>query len=237
METLEELQKIGWAKLNGDQRKLWQELKGNQTAPTTSDTITLKKEDLFKMVEEIAEEKVQKFKLAQQTGMAQAHGKWQDVDTNQKRKHTARMKLWRKTTDDDWGMIIDWKHLRFDYDENTRTHDKDIYRITLLYEDGAKKEEEIMLKEFAEINDIEQVDIVEMDKKTQERIDPNNPKIRRSPQVGGYTFSPGYDMYGLKMPDAGGIYVDNIVTQDKITCTIRRQNGQTLTLDSSRLNA
>lgn len=210
----------------------------------TGETVTVKKEDLFKMVDEIAEKKMEQLRnenaelkrhgvaLEKQIGI----GDWQDVGANKKRSHTATFKLWRSDTDKEFGLIVDWKHLRFEYDENTRQHDKDIYKVTLLHADDSREDVEMPLRAFGAIIDTETVDIMEMDKVQQVA---KMGSIKRSPKSrDGYTLSsvPGISSGDLVRPDTGE-WVDQLVTRDKITCTVRRKNGQVFKIDANRLNA
>ena len=206
------------------------------------DTVTIKKDDLFKMVNEIAEKKMgqvllenEELKrhgsaLEKQVGL----GDWVDVGPNKKRSHTATFRLWRENTEQEFGLIVDWKHLRFDYDEKSRDYDKDIYKITLLMPDDTRRDAELPLKDFGDIKDIETVQIIEMDKVQQvAKIG----TIRKSPQTrDGYKLSPGVGLEGLLIP-ASNEWVDQLVTREKITCSVRRKNGQVFSVDSSRLNS
>lgn len=202
-------------------------------------TITVKKDDLMKMVEEIAEAKVMKLReenetlkhsLEKEIGL----GDWQDLGAVKDRKHTAKFKLWRDNTDEPFKMIIDWKYLRMDYDEATRAYDKPIYKITLQDDEAKTSFTELTLKQFSEILDSETVDIVKMDK-IQQGVKLG--KVRKAAQKEGYTLSPGVNLSGLELHNQSQPFVDDIVTRDKIICTVRRQNGLQFEINADRLNA
>lgn len=208
--------------------------------PAESDTVTVKKGELMQMVEEIAEAKIQKLReenqelkhsltLERKVGL----GEWSYVGDAGERKHTAFFRLWRSNTDEDFKIIVDRKHLRYDYDEVTRAHDKDIYKLTLMDDKGEKTEIELPHRDFAKISDIEIVDIIKMDKKEQVMV---LGKVKRAARTrDGYVLSPGFGLGGLKLPD-GQDWVDQTVTQDEITCTIRRKNGLQFQINANRLN-
>ena len=237
MTRYDELKAKGWVNLSKDEKEEYQSLK-----PADQEKMSVSKEDIQKMVDEAAEKKVEQLRienaelkqhslsLERQVGL----GDWQDVDTNKKRSHTAQFKLWRKDTDQAWGLIVDWKHLRFDYDENSRKYDKDIYKVTLMDDQDNKSEVEMTIKELGEINEKETVQIIDMQKKVQVM---SMGKVRRSPKTrDGYTLSPGVNLEGLIRPD-GGEWVDQSVTRDLITCTVKRKNGQVFEINANRLNS
>ena len=241
----DELKIKGWVNLSKDEKEEYQSLKpATQEATIVSEeeNVTLSKSELRRMMESVAEDKISTLKmenaelkqhslsLEKQVGL----GDWQDVDVNKKRSHTAQFKLWRKDTDQVWGLIVDWKHLRFDYDENSRKYDKDIYKVTLMDDQGNKSEVEMTIKELGEINEKETVQIIDMQKKVQVM---SMGKVRRSPKTrDGYTLSPGVNLEGLIRPD-GGEWVDQSVTRDLITCTVKRKNGQVFEINANRLNS
>jgi hypothetical protein len=82
-----------------------------------------------------------------------------------KPKHTATLRKWRKDSDSPWGFLVKAQHHKFEYDEDTRRHDKDMYKFTFRFEDG--KEEDVLLPylELTKMNDTETVRILEMPKK------------------------------------------------------------------------
>jgi len=234
MERFQELKTKGWVNLTKDEKAEYQGLKGSSSKVVSQEeTITVKKGDLHKMIDEAVE--AQTAHLQNQTNHLERQiglGDWQDIESKE-RKHTAHFKLYRTNTDEDFRLIVDWKHLRFDYDEETRKHDKNIYKITLIDDKGEESLAEIELTAFARIQDLEVVDIIEQEKKKQVKT---TGKVRRAPTKSGYVLSSGVGLAGLSIPEGGG-YVDQTVVQDKITCTVKRKSGQIFIVDHSRLNA
>jgi hypothetical protein len=240
---LEELKaKRVWLHGTEGEKAEYKVLTGASAEPAEkTDTITVKKEELMKMVEEIAESKVQK--LREENQELQKHslslekaagiGTWQNLGDVKERTHTGRFKLWRANTDEAWKMIVDWKHLRFDYDEISRNHDKDIYKVTLMDEAGMKTDSELSLPDFAKILDHEIVDIIKMDKQQQVM---KLGSVRRSSKKEGYSLSPGINL-DLKLNNEANPWVDDIVTRDNIICTVRRKNGLQFQINADRLNA
>ncbi len=145
---------------------------------------------------------------------------------------TAKLKIFREDGLSEAGLVIDWKYKNMEFNEETRRHDKPIYRITVQYDDGKKKEYDIELVRFAQINEYETVEIIKQDVQEQVMV---SGKGQRSFTKGGYNYSaPGY--FGVKQ-QAGGESFDLEVHRKEVNCVVKRANGNTLTLHVGRLNA
>jgi len=138
----------------------------------------------------------------------------------------AFMKKYRKDSESPLGMITEFKHHRWDQDERTREMNKDIYKMTVLYDNGEEETTEISLMEFSKLTEYEKVKIIKMDKEEKEL-------------VSGYVHKPrvknGYAMRGTNYP-ADGVKVPMTVTTAEYTATIVRENGQKLVLPEKYLN-
>jgi len=159
---------------------------------------------------------------------------WTEEDEKNSRFPTATLKLYQKDTNSPKGLVVDFKHLKYDYDENTRKYDKDMYELTVLYDDKNVEKVVIPLVDFSHINDIERVEIIETEEKRMSKV---YGKIRRpSKNREGYTMS-DYPGSGLieKHPSEG--WVDEKVTMVDTTCKIRRPNGDILTIKNEKLNS
>ena len=146
---------------------------------------------------------------------------------------TARIKLYQKDTNAPKGLIVDYKHLKWDYDENTRQHDKDIYELTVLYEDEKTEKVQMSILDFSHISLSEKVEIVESNEKVLAKV---YGKVRKTVQNReGYSMSPhstGGDVNRL----VGDAWVDEKVTMVTTKCIVKRPNGQLVEINNSRLN-
>ena len=216
--------------------------------PKQEGLITLRKEDLEKMVFEIAEKRVDGLMNENQLLKQQNRGferemglgSWKEAGKEAKRSHTATFKLYRLNSDDALGLIIDWKHFEFEYDPDTKRRDRDMYKITCLYEDGSKKDFTMPLTEFSQITDMERVDILEWEEKELVMV---QDKIRRSARsLDGYIMSRGVGLVGLENGKAGGRFspgelVNLEVRRTERVAMVKRGSGQTFKVNESRLNA
>jgi len=86
-----------------------------KSAEKKEDTVTVKKSDLEKMVKEIAEKQIESLKKENTILRAEQKiglGNWQEVEAKEKQNRTATFKLYRPTTDDPLGLVVDWKFLK-----------------------------------------------------------------------------------------------------------------------------
>jgi hypothetical protein len=193
-------------------------------------TVSLTKDELQQIIKEAKEEAT--IKAGENLTQLQV-GEWSERDDSQKVNKTARMKLYQKDSDSPLGLIIDWKHLRFDYDETTRQHDRDIYKLTVLYEDDVTEDVEMPLLDFARINNFETVELIDSDRKVLVKKEGKVRKAGRNREgyVMGSHPSGGTDHIML------GDWIDVEVERIDETHTIRRPNGDTLKVHNNRLNA
>ena len=77
---------------------------------------------------------------------------WEEEGESDDGFQTATLKLWQKDTNSPLGVVVDFKHLRFDYDENSRQHDKDIYEFTVMYDDGTTEKVQMPIIDFGHID-------------------------------------------------------------------------------------
>lgn len=195
-------------------------------------TITMTAEELKAFVNS----EISKYKDTQgdAEGMEEAirFGKWIKDRQPKKRNHTATMKLYREDGLSEPGLIIDWKFIKNIENVDSRKMEDPLYQITVLYEDGKRKNYEIKLEELAQINEVEKVEIVEQKVEEQKLIQGEG---QRPHTEGGYSYAnPGF--FGTKAKVGSGETFEYIIKRKEITCTIKRPNGQTLSIHSDRLN-
>ena len=209
-------------------------------APATEGTIVVKQSELQRMANEIAESKIAEIRQEQsdmrmmEQNRSKQYGDWSEVGDKGTKKYFAKFKLWRPDTDSPEGLIVDWKHLRFDYDKNSRKHDKDIYKITLLYEDDSRKDVEMPLLVFGMINNEERVEIISTKSK---ELKMSQGKVRRSGKhKDGATMSKNVQDPGIDSFDTND-WVDLEVRRLDRSMTVKRSSGQIFEVKEGRLNA
>jgi|TARA_Y100000310_G_scaffold140332_2_gene139709 hypothetical protein len=239
MDRFKELKDKGWRNLSISEREEYQALKPDVTESQPEENkITLSKEELAALMDEKInslrkenlELKTQNQGLEKQIGI----GDWAEVEKGKDRTYTATFKMWRPTTDDKWSLVVDWKHLRFDYDEGTRKYDKDIYKVRLLNDNGDYEDVEMTLSVLSNINDTERVEIVGREDKP---LSMSQGKVRKSTVTrGGATMSVNYKEPGIDVPE-GGEWVDLSVHRTDTIFTMKRKSGQKFKAKGDRLNA
>jgi hypothetical protein len=153
---------------------------------------------------------------------------WQKESPEEKRKHTATIKIYRKDSDSLPALIVDWKFHKWALDEFTRRNNVPIYKITLQYDDGKQEVVELPLSIFAEIKEVEKVEILEQ---KEEKLKMATDFVKRRAVKDGYVMYSPDPMFQPLEP------VPLEVKMSKFTCKIKRANGQVLTLPAERLNA
>jgi len=250
LEKYKELKERGWKKLSATEREEYSEgLKHygqnivqahiNQTLqiPTATlaeetgvvdpkgkhdDTLVIKRSELDAMFKQMTEER---------DAARQITGGEDELNTWKKKKdegpiiRTARMRRYQKDSDSPVGLIVGFKHHKWDRDERTLEMNKDIYKLTVMYEDR-QEEVELPYGELAKMENFETVKIMKLDKEDKEMIQGyvNRPQTRN-----------GYTMRGERYP-ANGELVPLTVTSADYTAHIVRENGQKLTIDAKYLN-
>ena len=160
-------------------------------------------------------------------------GTFQEVAEKEERTHTAVLRLYRTNTNDPHDLIVAFNHLRFDYDEETRKHDKDIYELILLSDDGTTSTTEMPLIMFPSLNDFETVEIVES---TTKELAKNMGKQPRPKTRGGYTMNYLGDSSDGRWEDFYSGTFDLLETTTQTTCLVQRPSGQTFLIDAKYLN-
>lgn len=191
-------------------------------------TITLTKDQLKHMLDEIRQEE-----RAAAMDLRSSED-WKEVEA-QKKIQTARMKLYQKDGNAPKGVIIDWKKLKDEWDEETRKYDKMICEIVVRYDGGETEKVNMPLIQFARISDYETVKILETEAKKMVKV---VGKVRRAlPDRYGYVRSSfagaGGSLDGVLLGD----FVDERVERIESKHKIQRPNGETFWLRNDRLNA
>lgn len=224
MNRFEELKAKGWKNLNQEEKTEYQALKPKDEEVKKSETITLTKDDLRKLLAEAREEASEGLEEVKRLGQ------WMQKKDLKKANPVATMRLYREDGLAEPGLIIDWKFIKNIENVDTRKMDVPVYQITVKYDNNVKKYE-IPLEEMVRINEFEKVEIIKQNVDIQEM----KQGVGHKPHTNsGYSFSsPGF--FGTKQVGAGEEF-DYVVTRKDITCTIKRPNGEVLDIHSSKLN-
>ena len=195
----------------------------------------LKKKRESRIEEKITQDRKDQSEKAQFKGGtgATAEG-WHEFKEPKKPNKTATFRRYREDGDAPWGIIVDWRFFKNEYDENTRQYNKPIYKMVVQYDDGNRKEYEIEWIKFAAITEIERVEIIKEEKKTVAMSQGTVTKAFRDAE--GYIYSPHVGGGQVKVKGEISTQVPLLVKKDEITVTVKRENGQEFTCDSSRLN-
>ncbi len=214
----------------GPDRNRYRELKALIDADQT--TMTLTKGDVERMIAD-AVKAAGKLKQEHQDDLQEMRklSEWKPYTAPKMGNPTAKLKLYREDGLAEAGIVIDCKFVKNAFNENSRKYDTPIYQITVHYDNGQEKNYEIELVKFAQINEYETVEIIKQEVEEQTMV---AGKGQKSYTKGGYNFSmPGF--FGVKQ-QAGGEPFDLEVHRKEIHCTVKRPNGSTLRLHSSKLN-
>lgn len=164
-------------------------------------------------------------------GEVKKFNKWIKDQKPKERNRTARLRVYREDGFAEAGVIVDMKFLKKAFNEESRKFDIDIYRVDVVYDEGIKTVD-LPLTQIMQINEFETVEIIKSVTEEQKMIQGQGVKPYTK---GGYSFSsPG--MFGTKDQLQPGETFDYEVKRKQMTCTVLRPNGETLVLDSSKLN-
>jgi len=159
---------------------------------------------------------------------------WAEVEPGKERHKTATLRLYQKDTKSPYAAIIRADFLKMVWDEETHKHNKMLYELELMYEDGKKEVIEMDGDSFVKLGQREVVELIDVDRK----------KMR---QVTGKASIPLKDSEGypiLKM-NAGGFgsaksvigEVELEVIRFEEIFTVKRPSGQKFKIHSKYLNA
>lgn len=250
MNRLQELkQKIsevgGFMGLTAEEKKEYQALKAEaeqtpvepkQTPKNANKepTITLTKTELQQMIAEGIKE-------AQANAPAKTYkqqvDEWKKAEPEVTRNRTAKIRMYREDAFQDPGLIIDLKDTKKPaFNEETRKHDVLMYKIWVRYDDGQVKEYELPLVQLVQnYNEFEDVEIVDQKEEEQVKVVGKGQMPRTG--KGGHKFSSPI-MFGIptRPEDNTGETFDLEVRRKFVTVTVKRPNGQLLTINADRLN-
>lgn len=159
-------------------------------------------------------------------------GGWQTYTPEKDENKKAKMKVYRNNEEEPFKLVVDWKRIRLERDEVTREMTVQIYKLTLLDDDGKTSEKEMRWEEFMKIDTYETVEIIS----TRETpLRKSHGMVRRAPKVKGYTYSRGVDLDVDSVGKSGGMVEAWEIAIDH-THKVKRPNGQIITINNSRLN-
>ncbi len=153
---------------------------------------------------------------------------WSAVKEEEKRAHKATLRKFRATTNDEWEYVVDLRHIKFDFNPETRRYNLDIYEVTLLKvnADGSpsSRKLEMPIDQFLKIQDFEEVKIIKTVETPQQLI---QGKTLRS-----IVDDDGYTIPGKKTSEV----VPLIVKRKEYKCTVELPSGRQLDINANRLN-
>ena len=184
---------------------------------------------LEKMVDSLTNEN---FSLRKETSKLEKG--WAEYESPIARNKIATLKVYRKDADAPAGVIIKLVTFKNNaFDEETRKRDKLIYTLTIMYDNNEIEDLKMDAREFAEMKEIEEVEIIGEDSRTLKKVD-------------GYVRKPNMDKdkFPKRVLSGGSGYGMNIGSQKvslnifmvKSTVTVKRSSGQEITLESDYLN-
>lgn len=168
-----------------------------------------------------------------QKSMPEDKGEWKEVDKTKGANQTATLRLYQKDSKSPYGAVIRADYLKTVWDEETHKHDKMLYEVEVLYEDGESEVFEMVAEDYCRLNQTENVELIKNDRK----------ELR---QVSGKIGIPmrdadGYPVY--KMNSGGYGSMKGVVGETELevirfdeTFTVKRPNGQTFEIHSRYLN-
>jgi len=179
-----------------------------------------------RMKEENESLKTEKRNLEKEVGL----GDWKKHEAAKRENKTATLKVYAEDSNQDPGLVIDYKFIKNDFDENTRRYDKPLYRIDCLLADGSIRQHDVILTDLAQIAERETIEIVEM--KTEEQVKSSG-KIKVPARKNGYIMSKMGDVKDMGTESV----VEALVFRTTGTAVCKRASGQKFEIDINKLNS
>lgn len=194
------------------------------SSPVVEETVTVKKASLDSVLQKMQdlEARVASYDKMMSGVTTIQRGEWQETP-QRTLERTAMVKKWQADTDSPWQYIIDWKFVRRERFENDFV---DIYRMTIMDEQGNRSQKEFTLSQWAKISTFDIVKMSNLQEKIYER------KVGDTRQV-SYV-SDSSRISGLR-PEVGR-KVDMKVTRAERFWTIEFPNGLKMEINENRLN-
>lgn len=234
LERFIELRKRGFVNLPQPEKDEYRTLKAqfaNEIAATdeshAEETLSISRIELSRMIQDAVEKERDRNKTETRALEAVVGiNSWREKGPQKDIIRTATLRKYQKDSESPEALIIDWKFHKMEWDEDTRRHNKAIYKVKLKYPDGNEETIELPLTRFAELKDYATVKILKQTKKEFEQI---SGFVRRRPKKDGYA------MHGEKYP--GGEKIPLSVIREEYICEVQLPDGKTLEVSADRLNA
>ncbi len=194
----------------------------NDTADIAKEEqITITKSGLMKMLEEI--------RNGDQTSAEKIKDlEWQEYTTPKRKNYTATIKVYQTDTNSPKGLIVDWKRLKTAQDPETKKFNRDIYALTVRYDDGREETIEISVGEFNRFQEIERVEILEFkDRKMAMKQGETLRSVKTKDDMGNE----------MTMDAKTGEKVPLMVLRDETICKVKRSSGEVFDINVNRLNS
>lgn len=242
-------QQGGYAKLKTDENKeRYKKLKENpdllkkqDSAPKNSEDAPENKEsgentetqeapkeqlapDIQKLIQEAVQQETahlrqQNAELKQDLGVSQ--DEWRQLTPTKPENKQYTLRKFRKSTDEDWKIMIDGKHLRMEWNEEMRRHNKDIHKITLI--DPKTEEittEEVPYEMFKDNSERAHFEAIEEKKVVLAKSQGRRKRTATTKDGKNVIYwSPSYD--GSIAGKQSNEWVDMLVTRDSGTVTLK----------------
>lgn len=257
----EELKARGWTALTGDERKEYTDLKAELSGGDTLQGPVLSKEALGvaknlsnpakeeklititqEQLEALMENKLAALRAEltsparKESPNASLGGEWKPLTAHKERNRIATIRQYRADSNDSWKYILNWRHHKYEINEETGRKDKAIYKVTVI--DPTTKEESTVYIPLIELVNVElfpyvTVEIISTVKKPKYK----SQGITQLPSrdKGGYAIAKAVGNATTPFNDSGET-IEMIVTAEDIISTIRTKEGVEFEVNADRLN-
>lgn len=230
-EIVKKVKDKGYVNLSGEERKRYQSIKNESSAPPKKDkdTITIKKIELQDMINQ----GIENYRKSTPQ-KSEKYGEWKEIEPGQEKNKTAKLKMYQENAKSPIGVVVRVDYFKTTWNEETHRYDKVLYEMEVLYDDGKTKTYEIDAVDFAKLNQTEEIELIDVERK----------KLRqRSGKIGipmkdkdGYPLirADHGNKYGSMQGVVGEVDLEVIRYDEKFK--VKRPNGQTFEIHSKYLN-
>ena len=242
-ERLDELKKKlaevgGYMGLSKKEREEYSALKKEPTKEKPKeDTVTLSRAELGDLIGDAVSKEAARIREADSEGFEKMdESKWHEYKEPKDRNKTATLKIYQEDSDREPELVVKCVvHTHYGMDEETRRKNKLVFKVTLLSKDGETREVKMDAVDYAQIRNIETVELIKNDRKILRKVDGKvwvNPKNKE-----GYVvrrLGDGTGRYGVAANE--GHEVDLEVLRVEENFVAKRESGQEFEIAGDCLN-
>ena len=238
MSRLEELKEKmngqgGYFKLSKEEKAEYQELKGDGStvpkpiAKDDSQTITMSKDELSGLIAEAAKKLHDNRHIKEE----KLFGKWSEFKEVKGNNKTATLKTFQVDADSPKGVIVKALWHKRVWNEEEHKFNKEIYKLTVRYDDGKEEEVEMDALIYAGMSGKETVELISSARKPMVKI--CGKSLVTPKDKGGYSVKSADNSYGR---GAGGYEIDLLDNRFHEVFMVKRENGQQFEIENDYLN-